>query len=77
MSEATKNTLKDLAKVGAGLAVFVIIAFSIPDDSIVKNIFGGLIIAAFIGAILIFSPLGNPIKRLIRNFQKKKEEKSK
>lgn len=73
MSEANKNTIKDLAKMGAAFAVFVIIALYVPDDSIVKQIFSYICLAIVLGGAFIFTPLGNPIRKLF----KKKEGKNK
>jgi cell division protein FtsW (lipid II flippase) len=71
MTEANKNSIKHLSIMFLGFGIFVLIAFYVPDDSIFKKIFAYLCTAALVAAIVWFTQLGNPIKRLIRRFKKK------
>lgn len=72
MTEATKKTLKDLAKIFGGIGVLVTLMLVIPDGSIAQMILGYVMGAALILGIIWFTGLGNPIKRLIRKIQKEK-----
>ena len=73
MTEANKNTFKDLAKIFGGFGIFTAIAIYVPDYSNFKHIFA-ILCAVFLGlAILYYTPLGNPIKRLYRKITGKKE----
>jgi hypothetical protein len=73
MTEANKNVFKDLGKAAIGLGIFIAIAYLVPDDSIFKQIFMYICIALLFASFLIFTPLGNPIKKLIRKYQDKKK----
>jgi len=77
MTPATKNTLKDLAKIFGGMGTLFALMIFIPQGSISQHILATLMVAALIGGIIWFTPLGNPLKRLIRKIQAKKEEEKK
>lgn len=70
MTEANKNTIKDLAKIFGGMGLLVFLMYVIPYGSIAQKILAGLMCAALLGGIVWFTPLGNPIKKLIRKKQK-------
>jgi hypothetical protein len=72
MTEATKNTLKDLAKIFGGMGLLVTLMLVIPNGSIGQMVLGYAMGAALLLGILWFTPLGNPIKRLIRKIKGEK-----
>ena len=72
MTEANKNTVKDLLKIFGGIGILVTLMLTIPQGSIAQKILAGFMCAALVGGILWFTPLGNPIKKLIRKYQEKK-----
>lgn len=74
MTEATKNSLIDLAKIFGGMGTLITLMIVIPQGSIAQNVLATLMCAALLAGILWFTPLGNPIKRLIRKIKAKKEE---
>lgn len=74
MTPATKNTIKDLAKIFGGMGTLFALMIYIPQGSIAQKILAGLMVAALVGSIIWFTALGNPLKRLIRKIQAKKEE---
>lgn len=73
MTEATKNTLKDLAKIIGGFGALVAAIYLIPNESFGQKLLAGLMCFALVGGIVWFTPLGNPIKRLYRKITGKKE----
>lgn len=66
MSDATINTLKNLAIAFSALGAFIAYANLVPDDAESKQIVGIVLIVLVGLAILYFTPLGNPIKALYR-----------
>ena len=75
MTPATKNTLKDLAKIFGGMGTLVALMIFIPQGSIAQNILAVLMVTALIVSVVWFTALGNPLKRLIRKIREKKEDK--
>lgn len=73
MKEATKNTLLDLAKIFGGMGTLIALMILIPEGSIAQHILAAVMVGILILGALWLSPLGNPIKRVIRHFQSKKE----
>lgn len=71
MTEANKNTLKDLAKIFGGMGILVTLMLTIPNGSFAQKVLGFLMLSALVASIVWFTPLGNPIKRFLRNRQKK------
>lgn len=72
MTEANKNSFKDVAKILGGFGVLVLLIHVIPNGSISQHILAALMCTALVGGIIWFTPLGNPIKRLIRRIKEKK-----
>jgi hypothetical protein len=72
MTEANKNTIKDLAKIFGGMGALVTLMLVIPQGSFGQKVLGFLMLSALLGSIIWFTPLGNPIKKLIRKSQDKK-----
>lgn len=77
MSEATKNTIKDLAKIFGGMGSLIAMMILIPEGSIAQHWLAGIMVAALILGVFWLTPLDNPIKRVIRQFQAKKKEEGK
>jgi hypothetical protein len=74
MTQATKNTLKDLAKIFGGMGTLITLMIVIPQGSISQHILAALMVVALVGSIIWFTAIGNLLKRLIRKFQGKKED---
>ena len=72
MTEANKNTIKDLLKIFGGMGLLVTLMITIPQGSVAQKILAGFMVASLVACILWFTPVGNPIKKLIIKFQKKK-----
>lgn len=73
MTEANKNTVKNLFLIFGGMGILVLLIYAIPNGSIGQKILGGFMMVALIGSIIMFSPLGNPFKKLYRKITGKKE----
>lgn len=72
MTEANKNTVKDLIKIIGGMGTLFLLMYYIPQGSVAQKILAGLMITILIGGIIWFTPLGNPIKRLYLKITRKK-----
>lgn len=74
MTQATKNTLKDLAKIFGGMGTLISLIIFLPQGSISQHILAVVMVAGLVLGALWFTALGNPLKRLIRKIKAKKEE---
>lgn len=74
MKEATKNDIKEVAKIVLGMGAWVLLVHIIPDGSLGQTILGISVAVALFAAIIWFSPLGNPLKRWLRKRKEKKEQ---
>ncbi len=69
MSEANKKTLKQLAFIVGAIGLYWVFAEFVPDESIAKGIMAAFMVALLVAGAIIFSPLGNPIKKLYRKIR--------
>jgi hypothetical protein len=74
MSEATKNTLLNLAKIVVGMGALIALMILIPSGSTAQYVLAVVMVVGVIFAVLFYTALGNPIKNLIRKFKKKEGE---
>lgn len=74
MSEATKNTLLNLAKIVVGMGALIALMILIPSGSIAQYILAVVMVVGLVFGVLYYTALGNPIKKLIRKFKKKEGE---
>lgn len=72
MTEANKKTVKTLGIVAAVLAGYIAFVHLVPDDSFLKVILGVIMVIALIAGTLMFTSLGNPLKRLYRKWKENK-----
>jgi hypothetical protein len=72
MTEANKNTLKDLAKILGGMGALIAMIYLFPQGSVAQKILAFVMVGALVLGIVWFTPLGNPIKRIIRSIKEKK-----
>jgi Na+/serine symporter len=68
MTEATKDTLKKLVLPLAGIGVFALVAFFVPDESLFKIIFKYFMLVVLVAGMLYFTGVLN---KIISYFKKK------
>ncbi len=72
MTEANKNSLRDVLFIIGGFGLWTLFAIYVPDDHWLKSVVGYCVCAVILACVLIFTPLGNPLKRLYRKYKMKK-----
>lgn len=69
MEEARKKDIRFIVILLAAFGAYIAFAELAPEDSIIKSIFAGLMVAALVLMVIIYTPIGNPIKRLYRKLK--------
>lgn len=74
MTEANKKSFKVVGAIFGGIILWTLFATYVPDGSIAKKIVSGLVILVLIYCTIMYTGLGNPIKKLYRKLSGIKEE---
>lgn len=69
MQESTKKDIRFIVILLASFGAYIAFTELVPDDSIIKGIFGVLMVVALVLAAIILTPIGNPLKRLYRKWR--------
>lgn len=72
MKESTKKTIKELSVAVMSIGFFVFVAYAVPDGSTFKNYFAYFCALVLVSAAIWLTPIGNPLKKLIRKISGKK-----
>lgn len=72
MTSKTKKTLKEVGFIVGGFGVYTLLAHVIPTGSFTQKIMMGIMITALVGAMIWFTPIGNPLKQYLRKRKEKK-----
>lgn len=73
MTEETKKSIIDVAKIIGGVGSVIALILLIPDGSLGQKILAWVMGIALVVGIIWFNGLGNPIKKLYRKITGKKQ----